>query len=95
MNVSKEELLHIAKLANLKLKNEEIDKYLTNLQDILNFTNVLNEINTDNIDETIGSTDNCNILRDDKIIDFKDKELLLANCEEVEDNMFKIPKVIN
>jgi len=29
MNVSKEELLHIAKLANLNLKDEELDNYLS------------------------------------------------------------------
>ena len=42
MNVSKEELLHIAKLANLNLKDEELDNYLANLQDILNFANIVN-----------------------------------------------------
>ena len=33
MQVSREELLHIANLASLKLKEEEIDNYLLNLQD--------------------------------------------------------------
>lgn len=37
MKVSKEELLHIANLASLNLKEEEIDTYLLHLQDILNF----------------------------------------------------------
>ena len=37
MEVTREELLHIAKLANLNLKEEEIDKYLENLTGILNF----------------------------------------------------------
>ena len=33
-NVSKEELLHIAKLADLNIKEDEVDNYLSNLQDI-------------------------------------------------------------
>ena len=41
MNVSKEEILHIAKLANLKLKEEEIPEYIKNLQDILNYANIV------------------------------------------------------
>ncbi len=45
MNVSKEEILHIAKLANLKLKEEEIPDYIKNLQDILNFADVVNNEN--------------------------------------------------
>ncbi len=56
MKVDKEELLHIAKLANLNLKENEVDSYLANLQDILNFANVLNSVDTSNVPETIGST---------------------------------------
>ena len=37
MDVSKDEILHIAKLARLKLKDEEIENYIKNLEDILNF----------------------------------------------------------
>ena len=43
--VSREELLHIAKLANLNLKDEEVDTYLLHLQDILNFANIVNNAN--------------------------------------------------
>ena len=35
MKVSKEELLHIANLANLYLEENEIPNYLNNLQEIL------------------------------------------------------------
>ena len=37
MKVSREEILHIANLARLDLEENEIDKYLENLDDILNF----------------------------------------------------------
>ena len=43
MQVEKEDVLHIAKLACLKLKEEEIEEYRKNLQDILNFANTVNE----------------------------------------------------
>ena len=33
-DVSREEILHIAKLANLELKEEEVDTYLLHLQDM-------------------------------------------------------------
>lgn len=36
MKVSREEILHIANLAQLELKEEEIDTYILHLQDILN-----------------------------------------------------------
>ena len=69
--VSKEELLHIAKLADLNLKEDETEKYLENLQEILNFADVINNADVSNLDA------------------------LLQNAPEKEQNMFKIPKVIN
>lgn len=92
--VSKEELLHIANLANLNLKDEEIDTYLLNLQDILNFANIVNTANVDGLDVTIGANEAKNIFRKDEVVEFKDTESLLQNAPERERNMFKIPKVI-
>jgi len=94
MQVEREEILHIAKLACLKIEENEIEEYRKNLQDILDFANVVNNVNTENISETIGSTNNINVFREDEIKDFADKELLLQNAPTEEDNMFSIPKVI-
>lgn len=94
MKVSKEEILHIAKLANLNLKEEEIDMYLLHLQDILNFANIVNNAPVEGLKETIGANKNYNVFREDEIINFEDNEALLANAPEKERNMFKIPKVI-
>ena len=92
--VSKEELLHIAKLADLNLRDEEVDKYLDNLKEILNFANVVNNANVDGVDITIGANEKKNVFRKDEVVVFEDNEALLANAPEQERNMFKIPKVI-
>ena len=94
MNVSKEEILHIAKLAKLNLKEEEIDTYLLNLQDILNFANIVNNAPVEGLSQSISVNENYNVFRKDEIIPFEDNESLLANAPEKERNMFKIPKVI-
>lgn len=94
MEVTKKELLHIAKLANLNISEDEIDRYLLNLTDILNFSNIVNKVEVDDLKETATTNTNYNVFRKDEIIEFKDKELLLQNAPEREQNMFKIPKVI-
>ncbi len=94
MQVGKEEILHIAKLAALNIREEEIEEYRKNLQDILNFANIVNSVDTDNVSETIGSTNNVNMFREDEIKEFEDKEALLQNAPEKQNNMFSIPKVI-
>ena len=94
MNVSREEILHIAKLANLNLKEEEIEKYILNLEDILNFANIVNNAPVEDLKESIGVNENYNVFRKDEIKVFEDNSALLSNSKEVERNMFKIPKVI-
>lgn len=95
MQVSREEILHIANLAHLNLEESEIDAYLLHLQDILNFANIVNNAPVDGLDITIGSNEAKNIFRKDEIKVFEDNESLLLNAPTEEQNMFKIPKVIN
>ena len=94
MQVEKEEILHIAKLACLNIKEDEIEEYRKNLQDIINFADIVNSVNTENISETIGSTSNINVFREDEVKEFKEKELLLQNAPAEQNDMFNIPKVI-
>ena len=93
--VSKEDLLHIAKLADLKHKEEETENYLENLQEILNFADVINNADVSNLDITIGTYENKNVFRKDEVKEFGNLDALLQNAPEKEQNMFKIPKVIN
>ena len=92
--VSKEEILHIANLARLNLEEDEIEKYLENFQDILNFANVVNNAPVEGLDVTIGANEAKNVFRKDEIKVFEDTEGLLQNAPSQEQNMFKLPKVI-
>ena len=94
MKVRREEILHIANLAQHSLAENEVEKYQENLQDILNFAEVVNNAPVDDLDVTIGANEAKNVFRKDEIKVFKDNEALLQNAINPEQNMFKIPKVI-
>ncbi len=94
MTVSKEELLHIVKLAHIKINDDEIDTYLKNLDDILDFADIINKADTNGLDVTIGANENYNVFRKDEIKEFDDHDALFANSKEVERGMYKIPKVL-
>lgn len=94
MAVSKEEILHIAKLSDLKIAENEIDEYAKNLEEILDFMKVLDSVNTENIENSIEDINTVNVFRKDEIKEFEDKKRLLQNAPDSESNMFKIPKVI-
>ena len=95
MKVSKEEILHIAKLADLTLNDDEVEKYLEHLQDILEFANTVNNAPVDGLDITIGAHEAKNVFRKDEIKVFEDTKSLLQNAPDQDQNMFKIPRVIN
>ena len=94
MQVSKEEILHIANLAHLNLEESEIEKYQLNLQEILNFADIVNNAPVDGLDITVGANEAKNVFRKDEIKVFEDNEALLQNAINPEQNMFKIPKVL-
>ncbi|MBQ3414969.1 MAG: Asp-tRNA(Asn)/Glu-tRNA(Gln) amidotransferase subunit GatC [Clostridia bacterium] len=94
MQVSREEILHIANLARLNLEEDEIEKYTKNLEDILNFADIVNNAPIENLGITIGANEAKNVFRKDEIKVFEDNEALLKNAPSEEQNMFKIPKVI-
>ena len=94
MKISKEELLHIAKLSDLEIKENEIDEYLKNLEDILNYTETIDKIDVSKLDETIGATEEFNVFRKDEVKQFDNIDKMMENAPEVDRNMFKIPKVL-
>lgn len=94
MEVSKEEILHIAKLADLEIQENEIEAYIINLEEILNFANIVNNAPVEELDITVGSKEEVNVFRKDEIKIFKDNKSLLQNAPSQDQNMFKIPKVI-
>ncbi len=94
MQVSKEELLHIVKLADLEINENEIENYLANLEDILNFANVVNNAPVEGLNITIGANEAKNVFRKDEVKVFKDNDSLLQNAPDESQHMFRIPKVI-
>ena len=65
--LTKEQVLHIAKLARLTLKSEEVDTMTKELSSILNYIEVLSEVDTNDIEPTAQVTGLTNALRDDVV----------------------------
>ena len=94
MKVSKDEILHIAKLAHLNIEENEIEEYILNLEDILNFVDIVNNVKVEGLDVTVGSNNIKNVFRKDEVKVFGNKEILLQNAKQKDQDMFEIPKVI-
>jgi aspartyl-tRNA(Asn)/glutamyl-tRNA(Gln) amidotransferase subunit C len=87
--ITTEEVKHIADLCNLTLSANEIEKLSQMLGDTLDYVEMLNELNTSNIDETYQVTGLANVFqnKDDPQDTLSQKEAL-QNAQEVIDDMF-------
>jgi aspartyl-tRNA(Asn)/glutamyl-tRNA(Gln) amidotransferase subunit C len=83
-----EEVKKIAKLSQLNLSNDEVVKFQGQLSEVLNYIDILNEINTDKIEPTSQVTGLENIGRDDEIKDSLSLEEALSGSFETEKKMF-------
>lgn len=94
-NISRDEIKHIAKLAMLNLTDSEIDGYTKDMQEILGYAEMINKLDTSNINETIGVNEQKNVFRKDEVKEFGNRDILLQNAPSQDEGMFQIPKVIN
>ena len=92
--VSKEELVHIAKLASLNIKDDEIEQYRGHIENILNFVADVNSADVNELDITIGANEKYNAFRKDEVVEFENTDGLIENAPTKDRNMFKIPKVL-
>lgn len=94
MALSKEEVLHVAKLARLEFSPEEIEKYQQELNDILNYIDMLGEVDTEETKPLSQINDDVNNLREDIIRKSLTVEEALKNAPEAEDGAIIVPKVV-
>lgn len=64
-NLTKKDVNHVAELANLKLTEQEVLKFLPQMSKIIEFVGTLGEVDTDNVLPTSQTTGLTNVLRED------------------------------
>lgn len=65
--LKREDILHVAKLAKLKLTEEEIDTYLKQLSSVVDYIGKLNEIDTNKVEPVSHITGLTNVTAEDDI----------------------------
>ena len=95
MSVTRKDVEYIAQLARLRFKDEELESFTHQLNEILNYVEKLNELDTDNVEPLNHPIENVNVFREDELKPSVDTEEALKNAPDRTDEFFKVPKVIN
>jgi aspartyl-tRNA(Asn)/glutamyl-tRNA(Gln) amidotransferase subunit C len=94
MSVSSEQVRHIAKLARIAMSEEELEKLVPELNNILGWVEQLGEVDTDGVEPLTAVIDQKLRLRDDIVNDGNIRDDILANAPEAQHGFFAVPKVI-
>jgi aspartyl-tRNA(Asn)/glutamyl-tRNA(Gln) amidotransferase subunit C len=94
MKITREEVVHVARLARLNLDEKAIDLYTKQLGDILTYMDTLNRVDTKDVPPTSHAIFINNAFRDDEVQASIPVERALTNAPESEDGSFVVPKVI-
>ncbi|MBQ3325832.1 Asp-tRNA(Asn)/Glu-tRNA(Gln) amidotransferase subunit GatC [Candidatus Saccharibacteria bacterium] len=101
MEITREDIDHLAKLSDFTLSNEEAESLKGDLENIIKYISQLNELDTEGVEPTYQVFEMENIWRDDEILpqDANREQLLnLAPAYQgnigTQDNQIKVPKVL-
>ena len=84
---------HIAKLANLSLKEEDVKKYENQLLSILGYIDKLKEVDTENVQETSQTTGLENVSKKDVPSSSLSQEEALSNAKSKHNGFFKVKAI--
>ena len=92
--ISELEVKKIAELSRLSLTNEELKKRTEDMNNILDYMDTLNEIDTENVEELYNVHDMNNSLRDDNYESSLDKKDVLANSPNSNSDYIEVPLTV-
>jgi aspartyl-tRNA(Asn)/glutamyl-tRNA(Gln) amidotransferase subunit C len=94
MKLTREEVLHIARLARVALTEEEITRMSEQLSNLLEHFDVLQKVDTTDVPPTAQSVNLESVMRGEDIRPSLSPDDVLANAPRREDNFFRVRPVL-
>ena len=92
--ITEKEVEKIASLSRLSLSKEELASHTEDMNNILDYMDLLNEIDTDGVDELVNVHDMKSPLREDKFEESLDKDSIIKNSPESSNDYIEVPLVL-
>ena len=94
MKITEREVEYVARLARLKLSEEERELFTGQLNAILEYMEKLNELDTEGVEPTYHVVHHTNAFREDEVGKSSPREEIMENAPQREGEFFKVPRVI-
>lgn len=94
MKISRQDVEHVALLARLELTEQEIEEYTGQLNAILEYAAVLEQLDTGDVPPTAHAVPLHNVMRIDEVRPSMSQAKVLQNAPDSEDGFFRVPKIV-
>ena len=94
MAISREEVEKVSLLGRLLLSEEELDKMTTQLGQILQYMDLLAEVDTEKVEPMAHARDVSDVFRHDQLRASLDRDQALANAPNRDDECYRVPAVL-
>ena len=91
MKISKDDVKYVANLARLNVTEEEADKLAVEMASIIEFADMLSEVDTESVAPTNHAMQIENVFREDVVTG---RELILKNAPKTEAGCYSVPRVV-
>lgn len=94
MSVDKKTVRHIARLARIALKDEQVEPMVNELNNILAWVQQLEEVDVAGVPPLTSVVEQCLKMRGDVVTEGGQADALMANAPQAEENFFVVPRVV-
>lgn len=95
MQITPDLIKYLEKLARITLTEDEEKKVGNELQDILTYIDMLNELDTDGVEAMSHCFPVTNVMREDEVQPSMLADEIVANAPESQDGCFVVPKTVD
>jgi aspartyl-tRNA(Asn)/glutamyl-tRNA(Gln) amidotransferase subunit C len=93
-SISRDDVLHVAKLARLELTDEELELFTPQLAAVLEHAADVEALDVAGVPPTAHPYPLRNVFRDDEVRPSVDRDEVLGQAPAVEDRRFKVPAIL-
>jgi aspartyl-tRNA(Asn)/glutamyl-tRNA(Gln) amidotransferase subunit C len=94
MSLTREEVEKVSLLGRLRLTEEELALMTTQLGQIVEYVQLLSELNTDDVEPMAHAVELSNVFRDDVLVASYDRAEMLANAPHSDGECYLVPAVL-
>jgi len=92
--LSSDDVLKVAKLARLKLSEAEVVDYVSKLGQIVTYIQMLNDVDTENVEPLVYAVEVANVFRADEVKPSLPPEEALSNAPKTDGRFYLVPHIL-